>query len=441
MDLNRAWRNCIAKLEKETSAEAYTQWIKPLKAEIRGNNVVIFAHNEVVENQVRSKYLANIRSYIRSEAREGDIDKIKLARLKRSNEVPKPAAEAKRVKGFGVGLRSELTLRNFVVGPSNEDAFRAAQMVAKQPGSVSWNPLLIYGDVGLGKTHLLQAIGNEVRRRQPDLRVRYLYTAKFVSDVVYAIRHATIAKYIREFESCDFLILDDVQFFSGKEKCTEEFLHLFNYFEARNVQMVFASSTHPDAIPALNPSLKSRFNSRLTVELQSLNNDTRTNLLQYWARTSDAQWILSDENASYVAENMRGDVRNLSSFWSRLTLSSEGTRRHISKRLIDKTLRSGYTIRRSITVKQIQAIVAEHYGIALENLLSRSRRADVVRCRHMAMFITKQLTKLPLLSIADRFNRKDHTTVKHACQSVQTQLDANFDVQADYDELLEKISG
>lgn len=440
MDSNRAWRNCVAKLEEETTADEFTQWIKPLKAKFDGNRITIYAHNEVVENQVRGKYLAHIRSYLKAEANGVDISSIRLAISKRvggRSTRPKTPTPPSR---HSSGLRKELLLRNFVTGSTNEEAYLAAQTVAKKPGSSNWNPLFVYGDVGLGKSHLLHAVGNEIIHNAPDTRVLYLYTMNFVSDVVSALRSNTLDAYLGELEKCDVLIMDDVQFFSGKTKCTEEFLHIFNKFETRGTQMVFGSSKHPDDIERLNPSLKSRFRSRLAIEIQPLNIETRAQMLSFWASNTEPRWILSEENAFYIAENILGDARNLASFWARLTLPTGSERRHVSKRLIEKTLRSGYTVRRSVTVSQIQGIVAEHYGISLERLLSSSRRADVVRCRHMAMFITKNLTKLPLLSIAKRFNRKDHTTVKHACASMRQQMAQDYDAQADYEEIINKIS-
>lgn len=440
MDSNRAWRNCIAKLKKETTVDEFTQWIKPLRAKFDGSRVTIYAHNEVVENQVRGKYLANIRSYLKAETNGVDISSIKLAISKR---VGVGASQSKTVPAKSkilTGLRKEFLLENFVVGSSNEEACRAAQTVASRPGSPDWNPLFVYGDVGLGKSHLLHAVGNEILHNDSEKRVLYLYTMNFVSDVVSALQTKSLNRYLEELGRCDALIMDDVQFFSGKEKCMEEFLHVFNKFESRGTQMVFGSSKHPDDIEGLDPSLKSRFRSRLTIEVQPLNIETRAQMLSFWASNAEPRWILSEENAFYIAENIHGDARNLASFWARLTLPTGSDRRHISKRLIEKTLRSGYTVRRSVTVSQIQGVAAEHYGISLERLLSSSRRADVVRCRHMAMFITKQLTQLPLLSIANRFNRKDHTTVKHACSSVREQMAQDYDAQADYEEIINKIN-
>lgn len=440
MDSNRAWKNCVARLKKETTADEFTQWIKPLRAKFDGNRVTIYAHNEVVENQVRGRYLAHIRSYLKTETNGVDIGSIRLAISKRvGGRTPQPKPVPPRSKIL-TGLRKELLLRNFVVGSSNEEAFRAAQTVASRPGSTDWNPLFVYGDVGLGKSHLLHAVGNEILLNAPETRVLYLYTMNFVSDVVSAIRNNSTNGYLEELEKCDVLIMDDVQFFSGKKKCMEEFLHVFNRFESRGTQMVFGSSKHPDDIEGLDPSLKSRFRSRLAIQVQPLNIETRAQMLSFWALNADPRWILSEENALYIAENVRGDARNLASFWARLTLPTGSERRHVSRRLIEKTLRSGYTVRRTITVSQIQGVAAEHYGISLERLLSSSRRADVVRCRHMAMFITKQLTQLPLLSIARRFNRKDHTTVKHACNSMREDMAQNYDTQADYEEIINKIS-
>ena len=441
MDTATAWKYCVTEIEKETSTEEFTQWIRPLKAQFDGSKVVIYAHNEVVEEQVRGKYLTHIRHHLKQNSNGLNINSIRLMTGNPVNGTHSPKQAPSVPTNMSIGVRAEFTLENFVVGSANEEAYRAAKTVSQYPGSAICNPLLVYGGVGLGKTHLLHGIGNEIRANSPTKRVRYLYTVNFVNDVVHTLRYSTLPRYIKELEQCDVLLLDDVHVFSGKQKCSEEFLHLFNRFEARGVQMVFGSSIHPDDIERLNPSLRSRFKSRFAIELQPLNIETRVSMLCHWAKTSNPSWVLSPENARYIAENVNGDARNLSSFWSRLTLLSNSASYHVSRNMIEKTLRAGYVYRKAVSVSRIQSIAAEHYGITLERLLSSSRRSDVVRCRHMAMFFTKQLTKLPLLSIAKRFNRKDHTTVKHACHSMRLQIDQCPETQADYEEIRNKING
>ena len=439
MDNIRAWNNCVAKLQNETSKEEFKQWIKPLQPKFHGSKITLYAHNDFVFRQVKRKYLSNISSYLKSEPTDLNITSVKL-------EVSKPRVEQLRneqlqlrSEQFETGLRDELTFEKFAVGPSNEEAFHASQIVAREPGSVHWNPLLIYGDVGLGKTHLLHSVGNWVRSHAPEQRVRYLYTAEFVRDVVQKIRQASVQSYLDRFDECDVLILDEVQDFVGKDKCAEEFTHLFNKFESRGAQMVFGSNQHPDDIQGLNPSLKSRFKARLVIGLRPLNFDTRVQLLNHWAETRRTDWRLPQGLVRYIAENVLGDARNLTSFWERLTMPAINGERIITKQRVDETLRSGYSVRKPISVEQIQTAVAEHYGISEDNLLGSTRRADVVRCRHMAMYLCHRLTKLPLLSIAGRFNRKDHTTVKHACGSIRRQIEQDRGVQSDYEEILEKI--
>lgn len=445
MNTQKIWQGCIAQLKTETSEEEFTQWIKPLKAKFNGNRLTVLAHNEVVENQVRQKYLLRIRQYLKFDFKNSSIASVNLS-VARPLLAPEPVRADQRPeapKSFFSGIRRELNFSHFAVGSSNEEAFRAAQSVADQPGSRFSNPLLIYGGVGLGKTHLLHAVGNAIQKQNPSKRIRYLYTANFVSDVVGSLRQSKLQQYLEELEQCDVMLFDDIHFLSGKDKCTEEFLHLFNKFESRGVQMVFSSAEHPNGIQRLHLSLKSRFMSNLVIELKPLNMETRVSILKQWSESSVLDKPMSDVDAYYIAEHVHGDVRALSGFWARFTmlLPRENVDGLPHRPVIDRALDSGYVRRKSVTIHQIQAAITEYYGISMNLLLSSSRQAEVVRCRHMGMLLTKQLTKLPLLSIAEQFHRKDHTTVKHACTSMRKQIESDSELRLDYDEIIEKIHG
>ena len=336
-------------------------------------------------------------------------------------------------------LNRDFTFASFVEGKSNELAKAAASQVADNAGQ-SYNPLLMYGGVGLGKTHLMQAVGNEILRRKPNARVMYLHSQRFVQDMVKALQTGTMQQFMQFYRSVDALLIDDIQFFAKKLRSQEEFFHLFNSLLERGQQMVLTSDKYPREIDGLEDRLKSRFVWGLTVEVETPELETRVAILMMKAEAEAVP--LDQEVAFFIAERVRSNVRELEGALRRVIANARFTGSRITIDQVRRALRDLFAIQdRQISIDNIQKTTAEYYNIKVSDLLSKRRSRTIARPRQLAMAIAKELTNHSLPEIGDAFGGRDHTTVLHACRKVAELRASSADISEDYRNLSRLLNG
>ena len=439
------WQQCLGRLVEEVSSDKFDTYIKPLQVRVEEGSVSLMAPNIYVEEQVRSEYLNRIQDLVSQISGMDEAIDISLSvgaleagsplRADGSGGVLNSNGEKKPTHN----LNSEFTFETFVEGKSNELAKAAALQVASNSGN-SYNPLLLYGGVGLGKTHLMQAVGNELLKRKPDAHVVYLHSQRFVQDMVKALQQGTMQEFMQYYRSVDALLIDDIQFFAKKLRSQEEFFHVFNALLERDHQMILTCDRYPREIDGLEERLKSRFVWGLTVEVEPPELETRVAILM---KKAEAEQVDLDPNvAFFIAERIRSNVRELEGALRRVIANARFTGRAISVDQVKRALRDLFAIQdRQISIDNIQRTVAEYYNLKLADLLSKRRNRTVARPRQLAMALAKELTNHSLPEIGDAFGGRDHTTVLHACRKVAELRESNADVAEDHKNLSRLLSG
>ena len=336
------------------------------------------------------------------------------------------------------GLRLGFTFESFVEGKSNQFARAASMQVAENPGG-AYNPLFIYGGVGLGKTHLMHAIGNLMLEKNPAANVVYLHSERFVADMVAALQHNAINEFKRFYRSLDALLIDDIQFFARKERSQEEFFHTFNALLEDQQQVILTCDRYPKEVEGLEERLKSRFGWGLTVAIEPPELETRAAILMSKADLTGAE--LPSEVAVFVAQRIRSNVRELEGALRRVVASAHFTGRPITVDLAREALRDLIALQdKLVTIDNIQKTVAQYYKIRVADLISKRRTRSIARPRQIAMALSKELTNHSLPEIGDAFGGRDHTTVLHACRKVAELREGNSTVDEEYGLLLRSLS-
>ena len=448
------WQKCLGQLENEVNGDQFETYLRPLQADFSKGGLTLLAPNIYVEEKVRSTFLARINEYFEHNSEKGDVllsvggmreAKPLRASAKRSADLGYGQVDAKRPVGGEGSSRSthnlnrEFTFASFVEGKSNELAKAAASQVADNAGQ-SYNPLLMYGGVGLGKTHLMQAVGNEILQRKPNARVMYLHSQRFVQDMVKALQTGTMQQFMQFYRSVDALLIDDIQFFAKKLRSQEEFFHLFNSLLERGQQMILTSDKYPREIDGLEDRLKSRFVWGLTVEVEAPELETRVAILM---KKAEAEAVpLDQEVAFFIAERVRSNVRELEGALRRVIANARFTGSRITIDQVKRALRDLFAIQdRQISIDNIQKTTAEYYNIKVSDLLSKRRSRTIARPRQLAMAMAKELTNHSLPEIGDAFGGRDHTTVLHACRKVAELRASSADISEDYRNLSRLLSG
>jgi chromosomal replication initiator protein len=335
-------------------------------------------------------------------------------------------------------LVSNYTFSNFVEGKSNQLALAAANQVAENPGG-SYNPLFLYGGVGLGKTHLMHAVGNALKLNKPDARIVYLHSERFVADMVKALQLNAIADFKRYYRSVDALLIDDIQFFAKKDRSQEEFFHTFNALLEGGQQMILTCDRYPKEIEGLEERLKSRFGWGLTVAVEPPDLETRVAILMN--KATQARLDLPPDAAFFIAQRIRSNVRELEGALKRVIASANFTRRAIDVDLVKESLKDLLALQdKQVSLDNIQRTVAEYYKIKVADLNSRRRNRSVARPRQVAMALAKELTNYSLPEIGDSFGGRDHTTVLHACRKIKELRETSSDIHEDYKNLLRLLT-
>ena len=437
-----AWPRCLERLEAELPAEDVHTWLKPLQAEQRSNAMVLYAPNAFIVEQVRERYLGRIRELLDYFAGHDDVS-LEIGSRSRLADAPVAPAPGNTstapVEPFAGNMDLHYTFDNFVEGRSNQLGRAAAWQAAQKPGDRAHNPLLLYGGTGLGKTHLMFAAGNEMRRQNPNARVLYLRSEQFFSAMTKALIEKSMDQFKRRFQQVDALLIDDIQFFAGKDRTQEEFFHTFNALFDGRQQIILTCDRYPREVEGLEPRLKSRLAWGLSVAIDPPDFETRAAIVLAKAHERGAQ--IPDDVAFLLAKKMRSNVRDLEGALNTLAARANFTGRAITTEFAQETLRDLLRAQQqAISIPNIQKTVADYYGLQIKDLLSKRRTRSLARPRQVAMALAKELTEHSLPEIGDAFAGRDHTTVLHACRQIRSLMEADGKLREDWDKLIRKLS-
>ncbi len=445
------WRRCLDRLEGELSAQQFNTWIRPLHAVEESDELRLLAPNRFVRDWVSDHFadrIVEVLNYLGADRSKKVVIQVGSRELTPFERTPsqsrKPAslpgrpASTASSKRHVSGLRREFVFETFVEGKCNQLPRAASVQVAENPGG-AYNPLFIYGGVGLGKTHLMHAIGNVIAERKSDAKVVYLHSERFVTDMVKALQHNAIDDFKRYYRSVDALLIDDIQFFVGKERSQEEFFHTFNALLEEQQQVVLTCDRYPKEVDGLEERLKSRFGWGLTVAMEPPELETRVAILMSKANASHVQ--LPDDVAFFVAKRIRSNVRELEGALRRVVANSQFTGKPITLEFAREALKDLLALQEKlVTIENIQKTVSEYYKIRVGDLVSKRRSRSIARPRQVAMAIAKELTNHSLPEIGDAFGGRDHTTVLHACRKVAELRETNSAIKEDYRILLRTLT-
>ena len=442
------WGECKKTLEKDLTVEEYSTWIAPLMLEENnGSNPLsysVLAPNKFISDWVEDNYGSTIKERLSAITSNRDLNlqfEIYVDYQNDSQENDKQTKEIpteKLIRSKKTNLISEFSFSSFVEGKSNHIALAASRQIGEGLKN-SYNPLFIYGGVGLGKTHLMHAVGNKLLEKDPSKKIAYVHSERFVSDMVKSLQLGAISEFKQHYRSLDALLIDDIQFFAKKEQSQEELFHTFNSLLERGSQMILTCDRYPKEIDGLEDRLKSRLGWGLPVVIEPPELETRVAILLSKAKSMNHE--LNEESAFFIAQKVRSNVRELEGALKRVVANSNFTGRPITVDLIKDSLKDLLAIQaRQVSVENIQKTTAEYYNIKLSDLLSKRRSRSVARPRQMAMFLAKELTNYSLPEIGESFGGRDHTTVIHACKKIKELRGFNLDIEEDYRKLLRVLT-
>ena len=405
------WNKCTEKLENRLTQEDFNTWIRPLKGSLVKNTLELVAPNDFILNYVEKNLAEEIITLVKQQSKK-DISLV-YKTMTKETFVDKYQGNNKNENSK---LVDSYVFDSFVEGKSNHLALAAAKQVASNPKG-DYNPLFIYGGVGLGKTHLMHAVGNEILKNNPEKRIVYVHSEKFVSDMVKALQLGAMNEFKSFYRNADALLIDDIQFFAGKEQSQEEFFHTFNALLDRNNQMILTCDKYPKEIDGLEERLKSRLGWGLPVVIDPPELETRAAVLLSKASSMGVE--LPNDCAIYIAQRIRSNIRELEGALKRVAANSRFTNQPIDLSLVKDALKDLFVISaKMVSIENIQKTVSEYYNIKLSDLLSKRRGRSITRPRQLAMALTKELTNHSLPEIGEAFNGRDHTTVLHACKKI-----------------------
>ncbi|MDE2259336.1 MAG: chromosomal replication initiator protein DnaA [Betaproteobacteria bacterium] len=441
--MNNFWSDTLGQIRSELPEQQFTTWIKPLQVEILDGTVTLTAPNRFILQWVKDRYMTRIESM----ARHNGITSIKLIQRNEATQTLPEKVPGELQERSDTELRqtdrhrlnSNFTFSTFIGGKANQLARAAALQIAENPGA-AYNPLFVYGGVGLGKTHLIQAIGNQILERQPNAKVRYMHAEKYVSDVVRAYQHKSFDSFKRYYHSLDLLMIDDIQFFGGKARTQEEFFFAFNALVESHRQVIITCDSFPKEIAGMEERLISRFGWGLTVAIEPPELEMRVAILINKARL---EGLALDENvAFFIAKHIRSNVRELEGALKRVQAYARFTGDAISLVSARESLKDLLALQhRQISIENIQKTVADYYKIKVGDMFSKKRTRALARPRQLAMALAKDITNLSLPDIGEAFGGRDHTTVLHACRKVQELCETDNTIQRDFLALQQILNG
>ena len=439
------WNRCVRQLRSDLSEQQFNTWIRPLEAVEDDLSLRLLAPNHFVVDWVNANCIDKINKLVDTKGHAKDyavtveVGSSRPLEPARQGNHRASVAPVTASAVIGGKLDPAHTFDRFVEGKSNQLARAAAIQVGQNPGS-AFNPLFIYGGVGLGKTHLMQSVGNLMLELQPHAQVAYVHSEKFVGDMVKALQHNTINTFKRAYRSLDALLIDDIQFFAGKERSQEEFFHTFNALLEGQRQVILTCDRYPKEVDGLEERLKSRFGWGLTVAIEPPELETSAAILM--SKADVARIDLPEEVAFFIAQRIRSNVRELEGALRRIIATSAFTGRPITLDFAKEALRDLLALQdKLVTIENIQKTVAEYFKIRIADLLAKSRRQSVTRPRQVAMSLAKELTTHSLPEIGDAFGGRDHTTVLHACRRIEELRKTETRICEDYKNLLRTLTG
>ncbi len=440
------WDQCLTHLERELSPQQFNTWIRPLHAVSDQDGLRLLAPNRFVKDWIDERFLNRIGEILDQIEQPQPNLRVEIGtqQIEISKPVNQPADDIPLTitrtpnPNKNNSLNPNYMFDSFVEGKSNQLARAASSQVAMNPGS-AYNPLFIYGGVGLGKTHLMHAVGNAIIQTKPGAKVVYLHSERFVADMVKALQHNAIDEFKRYYRSVDALLIDDIQFFAGKERSQEEFFHTFNALLEGESQIIMTCDRYPKEVDGLEERLKSRFGWGLTVSIEPPELETRVAILMNKAQLSGVE--LPNEVAFFIAKRIRSNIREIEGALRRVIANSQFTGRPITMDFAKEALRDLLALQdKLVTIENIQKTVAEYYKIRVADLLSKRRNRSIARPRQLAMALCKVLTNHSLPEIGDAFGGRDHTTVLHACRKINELRDEDSRISEDHANLLRTLS-
>ena len=454
MSLSTLWQDCLSQLQDQVSPMDLSTWLRPLQADvISQDQVVLYASNMFVKSWVENHYLAQIHQICQALAKNPNLQIIVKEGVKPAPKAVEPAPsqtanhqesavsfqqESDVLTKFESHLNRKHLFENFVEGKSNQLARAVGQKLALAPGEPTANPFFLYGGTGLGKTHLLHAIGNGILANKPNARVLYIHANNFMQHMVKAMRDNKMDQFKKFYRSLDALLVDDIQFFAEKEKTQEEFFHIFNNLFETGRQIILTSDRYPKEIEKIEERLKSRFGWGLTTAIEPPDLETRVAILL--KKAEEHHMELPEEVAFFIAQRLRTNVRELEGALNRVKAMQDFKGGHIDIDFVRDTLKDILALQeRLVTIENIQKVVAEYYRIKVADLKSKSRARSVTRPRQVAMALAKELTNKSLPEIGRAFER-DHTTVLNACREVPKFREKDSSIQEDWANLIRTLS-
>ncbi|KJV05929.1 chromosomal replication initiator protein DnaA [Methylocucumis oryzae] len=436
--MSSIWDNCLAKLENEISNSDFSTWIRPLQAVESDGLLKLLAPNRFVLEWVKQHHFNRIEETIHQFSNGKLIVSLEIGSKKTITPTGQPAKPGETKKSTPNYLNKAFNFDNFVEGKSNQVARAASIQVSENIGK-AYNPLLIYGSSGLGKTHLMHAIGNAVLEKRPSANIMYLHSEKFVQDMVKALQQNTIDSFKQFYRAIDVLLIDDIQFFAGKERSQEEFFHTFNSLLEKKHQIVLTCDKYPKEIVGLEDRLKSRFGSGLPVSIEPPDMETRAAILMKKAEQVNVN--LAQEIAFFIAKRIPSNVRDLEGALRRVIANAQFTGREITIEFTKEALHDLITLQdKLVNIDNIQKTVAEYYKIRVSDLSAKNRKQTITRPRQIAMSLARELTSHSFPEIGDAFGGRDHTTVMNACKRVSELKESDAKFAEDYSNLLRTLA-
>ena len=417
------WPLCIESFSKDLTKQQLNTWIKPLEFKIHAKKAQIIAPNQFVLQWVKEKFADQIQDFLKKHLKNTIIEYTVNKKIKEKNKTNSHITSKlkdiaiKKPTNKSTGLNTSFNFSNFVTGKANQLATAAAKQIAENPGA-AYNPLFIYGGVGLGKTHLIQAIGNHLKNLQPEAKIKYLHAERYVHDVVKAYENKAFDSFKKSYHSLDLLLIDDIQFIGKKNRTQEEFFYAFNTLIENKKQIIITCDSYPKEIPGVDERLRTRFSWGLTVVIDPPELEMRVAILLKKAEENKIQ--LPEDVAFFVAKQIRSNVRELEGALNRIVAMANFTGRTIDTTLAKESLRDLIAVRgRQVSVENIQKTVAEYFKIKTVDILSKKRSRNFSRPRQLAMCLTRELTNLSFPEIGAAFGGRHHTTIMHACDEIE----------------------
>ncbi len=432
-DIHNLWETVLAEIELAVSKANFTTWFKNTYA-VKEEDGVFFVGvpNEFIKDWLATKFSREVLKSIRNH--KESVRSVEFIIAKKPNKpVPVQQQNLEQEKKESEGLQElpldhmvpkknnlnpKYTFETFIIGPFNEIAYSASQAVIKKPGS--FNPLFIYGSTGIGKTHLIQATGNALIEKFPGLNIYYTSSEKFLMDYVQALQSNRINQFKEKYRTYDALIMDDIQFFSGKDKVQEELFHLFNILHEKNKQIIFSSDKHPNYIIGLEDRLKSRFSAGMIIDIARPEYESRIAILQ--AKLKQNNFVLSEESLDYIASHVEGNIRELEGIINTLIMQIELRKRELNIQEIKLLIKNNIKPKKNISLEDIVKVVAHFYNLEESSMYEKNRRKEIVEARQVAMYILREDYNISFPHIGKKLGGRDHTTVMHSYEKVTREL-------------------